>query len=368
MRATSCFLLTAVLLGVFVGCQTTAPDVHSVPVARDYGELEAADIKDAAKALNDAHSAGAQHFASFEYASAERYLIIAKSLARRHDRKGAWDYAALAQQMAEAALREVPEMEIAAPAPMAKDEETCQAEYERVKALYLELDAEKAAAVSPILFAHVTAALSKAEHDLKRNRGWDHAAKALVLAESDINIIRIQDVDEDGVADMKDDAPWLPEDKDGFEDEDGAPDLDNDQDGVLDPDDLKPLDAETRNQWHDFDGAPDEHPELEPIPFASGSATLSSDSKGYIRGLAQLLAFWPQLQIHVKGYTDNSHSTKYNLDLSRRRAQKVQQYLMQNGLGEEQIIVTFHGEADPASEGSSAAARALNRRVQIVLE
>ena len=42
------------------------------------------------------------------------------------------------------------------------------------------------------------------------------------------------DNDGDGIADTADAAPNEPEDKDGFQDGDGAPDLDNDGDGVTD--------------------------------------------------------------------------------------------------------------------------------------
>ncbi len=49
------------------------------------------------------------------------------------------------------------------------------------------------------------------------------------------------DNDKDGVPDEKDKCPNEPEDKDGFQDEDGCPDPDNDQDGVLDGADKCPL-------------------------------------------------------------------------------------------------------------------------------
>ena len=51
------------------------------------------------------------------------------------------------------------------------------------------------------------------------------------------------DKDGDGIVDRKDAAPEVPEDKDGFEDEDGAPEEDNDKDGVKDVDDKCPMEA-----------------------------------------------------------------------------------------------------------------------------
>ncbi len=48
------------------------------------------------------------------------------------------------------------------------------------------------------------------------------------------------DRDGDGVKNGTDAAPWLPEDKDGFQDQDGAPEPDNDSDGRLDLEDECP--------------------------------------------------------------------------------------------------------------------------------
>ena len=51
---------------------------------------------------------------------------------------------------------------------------------------------------------------------------------------------REHDQDHDGVPDDVDQCPDLPEDKDGFEDSDGCPDVDNDDDGILDKEDACP--------------------------------------------------------------------------------------------------------------------------------
>ena len=51
---------------------------------------------------------------------------------------------------------------------------------------------------------------------------------------------RDHDKDADGVADDLDACPEIPEDKDGFEDTDGCPEIDNDEDGVIDREDACP--------------------------------------------------------------------------------------------------------------------------------
>jgi OmpA-OmpF porin, OOP family len=65
------------------------------------------------------------------------------------------------------------------------------------------------------------------------------------------------DNDADGIPDTNDKCPLEPEDKDGFEDEDGCPDLDNDQDGLSDKVDQCPNEPEDKDGFEDDDGCPD---------------------------------------------------------------------------------------------------------------
>ncbi len=68
------------------------------------------------------------------------------------------------------------------------------------------------------------------------------------------------DNDRDGILDDKDDCPENPEDKDGFEDEDGCPEgnkNDRDNDGILDNVDKCPDDPEDKDGFQDEDGCPD---------------------------------------------------------------------------------------------------------------
>ncbi len=68
----------------------------------------------------------------------------------------------------------------------------------------------------------------------------------------------LKDSDADGLFDHEDKCPFEPEDKDGFEDADGCPELDNDKDGIVDPDDKCPLVPEDRDGFEDDDGCPED--------------------------------------------------------------------------------------------------------------
>jgi OmpA-OmpF porin, OOP family len=74
---------------------------------------------------------------------------------------------------------------------------------------------------------------------------------------SDESMNKATDKDNDGVPDYKDQCSDMPEDKDGFKDEDGCPDFDNDNDGIYDAQDQCPDEAEDFDGFEDQDGCLD---------------------------------------------------------------------------------------------------------------
>lgn len=90
------------------------------------------------------------------------------------------------------------------------------------------------------------------------------------------------DRDKDGILDDKDRCPDAPEDRDGFQDEDGCPDPDNDADGILDADDRCPLDAEDVDGFEDQDGCPDPDNDKDGILDAVDECpTAAEDTDGF---------------------------------------------------------------------------------------
>ncbi|MDD5308512.1 MAG: OmpA family protein [Deltaproteobacteria bacterium] len=74
------------------------------------------------------------------------------------------------------------------------------------------------------------------------------------------------DRDGDGIDNDSDECPDEPEDPDGFQDEDGCPDLDNDNDGILDGYDSCPNEPEDKDGFQDDDGCPDLDHDADGIP------------------------------------------------------------------------------------------------------
>lgn len=350
-----------VLMMVLAGCASDGRGVHRVPITRDYDRLPETDEAQVAALIQKARALAAQYHAPYAFRSAERYYALARAEDETGDRAGYRDYLALAKRMAETALATTPTAGPGAEVDALRGVKACRAAFTRLEAAFRSLDETTAIRVAPITYADLTADLSIAEHDL-RGGAWQKAAEALARVEGALRSITTGDMDEDGVPDMTDAAPWDAEDVDGFEDEDGAPDPDNDRDGVPDVSDAAPLAPETVNGWHDADGAPDTLPVLEPIQFPRDGAMLTATGEAYLAGVGLLLLEWPELTIRVRGHAHSARPEQEDLDLARSRSEAAQRFLESRGVLSKQLIVTYHGGAAPAG------GRASNHCVELEFE
>ncbi|MDB4975513.1 MAG: hypothetical protein JWN48_3854 [Myxococcaceae bacterium] len=90
------------------------------------------------------------------------------------------------------------------------------------------------------------------------------------------------DNDQDGIADTRDQCVSEPEDLDGIDDQDGCPDGDNDQDGIFDAQDQCPNAPEDRDGYQDDDGCPDLDNDQDGSPDARDSCPLQpEDGDGF---------------------------------------------------------------------------------------
>ena len=77
---------------------------------------------------------------------------------------------------------------------------------------------------------------------------------------------------------------------------------------------------------------------------------------------------YPNSKVKIEGHTDSIGSEKYNQKLSERRAEAVQNYLIQKGAVKKTNISTVgYGESKPIAENKTAKGRAENRRSEIMI-
>jgi chemotaxis protein MotB len=106
--------------------------------------------------------------------------------------------------------------------------------------------------------------------------------------------------------------------------------------------------------------------------FESGQATLQPAGEPLLNEVAQLLNVDQTHPITVEGYTDNVpiHSVEFpsNWELSTTRATTVVQYLISRGVNDNRLGAAGYAALHPIASNATAAGRALNRRVDIVIE
>lgn len=103
------------------------------------------------------------------------------------------------------------------------------------------------------------------------------------------------------------------------------------------------------------------------ILFATNSSTVSDASKSALRNFADNLNENPDTYIKIIGHTDNTGNVDYNQTLSEKRAQSVNDYLMQQGVSNRRMSFEGHGIHEPVASNSTVEGRALNRRVEIMI-
>ena len=102
------------------------------------------------------------------------------------------------------------------------------------------------------------------------------------------------------------------------------------------------------------------------VLFEYNQARLKPGAQQNLYRLVSFLKQRPEQNVLIEGHADSSGSESYNLELSQRRAQAVQSFLVMNGISPERINVRGYGEAYPVASNDTTAGRQQNRRVEIV--
>jgi len=267
---------------------------------------------------------------------------------------------------------------------------------------------------APVELAMAESHNDYAEHALDEGNYYDarrDADVAATNAQSAIDkspkdkCVGYGDNDNDGIPDKTDKCPNDPEDKDGFQDQDGCPDPDNDGDGLNDTIDKCPNDPEDKDGFQDEDGCPDpdndndgfldkddkcpNEPGVAPdgcpkkynlvvvtekkielkqtVFFDFNKASIKSVSFALLNEVAQAMADNPKIKVEVQGHTDSVGNDAFNLKLSQSRAESVRTYLIKRGVSSDRMVPKGYGENVPIADNRTEAGRSQNRRVEFVI-
>jgi outer membrane protein OmpA-like peptidoglycan-associated protein len=103
------------------------------------------------------------------------------------------------------------------------------------------------------------------------------------------------------------------------------------------------------------------------VLFDTGKYTLKPDTKVSLAKVSGILQAYPALKLQVEGYTDSVGSDDFNQKLSENRAGAVKDFLVSQGVSINNITAAGYGKNDPVADNGTAAGRAQNRRVQLVV-
>ena len=105
---------------------------------------------------------------------------------------------------------------------------------------------------------------------------------------------------------------------------------------------------------------------LEPITFDYRSAAITPGGQAILGEVVDYLEA-NDVAVEIQGHTDTDGAEADNLALSTRRAESVKAYLEQQGIDGLRLTTVGFGESDPKVPEDSAAAKALNRRIEFLI-
>jgi OOP family OmpA-OmpF porin len=113
--------------------------------------------------------------------------------------------------------------------------------------------------------------------------------------------------------------------------------------------------AVDKTTWFNFDR----------IAFETGSAKLSAESLEQIKNLGEILKAYPNVNLKIGGYTDNTGDAKLNLKLSQDRAAAVKAAIVSEGVAAARLDAEGYGSEHPVASNDTEEGRAQNRRIAV---
>jgi outer membrane protein OmpA-like peptidoglycan-associated protein len=104
------------------------------------------------------------------------------------------------------------------------------------------------------------------------------------------------------------------------------------------------------------------------VRFETNSAEIVASSDPLLREIADVFLRNPHVQlVEIQGHTDNTGSAERNKVLSQERAEAVKAWLVNAGVAESRLEAKGYGPDHPLGPNKTAADRAKNRRVQLII-
>ncbi len=104
------------------------------------------------------------------------------------------------------------------------------------------------------------------------------------------------------------------------------------------------------------------------VLFDTGSDQLKEKSKTLLDKISNYLSTNEDIKLEISGHSDNVGSADFNKKLSKKRAESVKKYLVKEGISEDRLKTVGHGSDQPIGSNYTEEGRAMNRRVEFVVQ
>lgn len=105
------------------------------------------------------------------------------------------------------------------------------------------------------------------------------------------------------------------------------------------------------------------------LNFDSGASQIKPQNFDLLAKVEKAIDIFPRSELTIEGHTDSHGGDDSNQKLSQQRAESVQQYMVNAmRIPTYRLIATGYGETRPVSSNETAAGRARNRRIDIVIK
>nr|WP_068892247.1 OmpA family protein [Pedobacter panaciterrae] len=114
----------------------------------------------------------------------------------------------------------------------------------------------------------------------------------------------------------------------------------------------KPVDKTT---WFTFDR----------LYFETGKSTLKPESQEQLKNIAAILKAYPNVQLKIGGYTDNTGDAAVNKKISTERANVAMGELVKLGVDGKRLSAEGYGQEHPVASNDTPEGRGQNRRIDV---
>ncbi|MEF8844412.1 MAG: Ig-like domain-containing protein [Bacteroidales bacterium] len=107
--------------------------------------------------------------------------------------------------------------------------------------------------------------------------------------------------------------------------------------------------------------------EIDNAQFGFDEYKIAESSYPILDRIVNIMKHNSDIKIEIAAHTDNIGSFGYNMELSRKRAQSIMDYMVSKGISKDRLRAVGYGQSRPIADNQTEEGRQKNRRVEFIL-